>query len=127
MGNLVLIGMGGFLGAIARYWLSGRVQDLSGAIGFPYGTLAVNLLGCFVLGILSYLIDTRGWLGPETRALLIVGLIGAFTTFSTFSLETMNLLQDGELMRAFANISASTLLGLLAVWLGRSLPILIWR
>ncbi|MEX1248852.1 MAG: fluoride efflux transporter CrcB [Anaerolineales bacterium] len=127
MGNLVLIGVGGFLGAVARYWLSGRVQDLSGAIGFPYGTLAVNILGCFALGVLSYLIDTRGLLGPESRALMIVGILGAFTTFSTFSMETLNLLLDGELVRALINIFASTLLGLAAVWAGRSLLFLIWR
>jgi len=127
MGNLVYIGVGGFLGAIARHWLAGRAQELSGSIGFPYGTLAVNLAGCFVLGVLSYLIDARGLFNPETRALLVVGLLGAFTTFSTFSSETLNLLTSGESMRALANVGVSVVLGVGAVWLGRALPLLIWR
>ena len=127
MGNLVYIGIGGFLGAIARYWLAGRAQELSASIGFPYGTLAVNLVGCFVLGLLSFLIDARGLFNPETRALLVVGLLGAFTTFSTFSSETLNLLTSGESMRALANVGVSVVLGVGAVWLGRALPLLIWR
>ena len=127
MGNLFLIGVGGFVGAIARFWLSGRVQDLSGSVGFPYGTLVVNLAGCFLLGILSYLVDTRGMFGPEARSLLIIGLLGAFTTFSTFSSESLNLLMSGEAMPALINVSSSVLLGIVAVWLGRTLPLLIWR
>ena len=127
MGNLLYIGVGGFVGAIARFWLSGRVQDLSGSIGFPYGTLAINLVGCFLLGILSYLIDVRGMFTPEVRSLLIIGLLGAFTTFSTFSLETFNLLTAGETFRALLNISSSVIFGLAAVWAGRMLLLLIWR
>ena len=127
MGNLVLIGVGGFVGAIARFWLSGRVQDLSGSIGFPYGTLVVNLAGCFLLGVLSYLVDARGLFSPEARSLLIVGLLGAFTTFSTFSSESLNLLMSGETLRAMINVSSSVLLGILAVWVGRALPLLLWR
>jgi len=127
MGNLLYIGVGGFMGAIARFWLSGRVQDLSGSIGFPYGTLAINLVGCFLLGILSYLIDVRGMFTPEVRSLLIIGLLGAFTTFSTFSLETFNLLTAGETFRALLNISSSVIFGLAAVWAGRMLLLLIWR
>ena len=96
MVNVLLLGLGGFLGAIFRYWVAGRIQDLSGSIGFPYGTLVVNILGCFVLGLLTYLIDARGLLNPESRAFLVVGLLGAFTTFSTFSLESFNLLSRGE-------------------------------
>ena len=127
MGNLLYIGVGGFMGAIARFWLSGRVQDLSGSIGFPYGTLAINLVGCFLLGILSYLIDVRGMFTPEVRSLLIIGLLGAFTTFSTFSMETFNLLAAGESVRALLNISSSVIFGLAAVWAGRMLLLLIWR
>ena len=127
MDNLVLIGIGGFVGAIARFWVSGRVQDISGSIGFPYGTLVVNLVGCLLLGLLSYLIDVRGMFSPEVRSLLIIGLLGAFTTFSTFSMETFNLLAAGETFRALANLSSSVVLGLLAVWAGRLLPLMIWR
>ena len=127
MGNLLLIGVGGFVGAIARFWLSGRVQDLSGSIGFPYGTLVINLVGCFLLGVLSYLIDVRGMFTPEVRSLLIVGLLGAFTTFSTFSMETFNLLAAGESVRALVNVASSVILGLAAVWAGRMLLLLIGR
>ena len=127
MGNLLLIGVGGFVGAIARFWLSGRVQDLSGSIGFPYGTLVINLVGCFLLGVLSYLIDVRGMFTPEVRSLLIVGLLGAFTTFSTFSMETFNLLAAGESIRALVNVASSVILGLAAVWAGRMLLLLIGR
>ena len=122
MGNLLLIGLGGALGAMARYWLGGRVQALSGSFSFPYGTLAVNVLGAFLLGFLAYLVEGRGLLTPEARALLMVGLLGAFTTFSTFGLETLNLLREGQTTAALANIGASLLLSLLAVWAGRYLP-----
>lgn len=122
MGNLLLIGLGGALGAIARYWLGGRVQALSGSFGFPYGTLGVNVLGCFAIGLMAYLVEGRGLLTPETRALLIVGLLGAFTTFSTFGLETLNLLREGQLAPAAANAAANVFLGLFAVWAGRFLP-----
>ncbi|MEX2144422.1 MAG: fluoride efflux transporter CrcB [Anaerolineales bacterium] len=127
MGNLLLIGIGGFVGAIVRFWLSGRVQDFSGSIGFPYGTLAVNLVGCFLLGAISYLIDVRGLFTPEVRSLLVIGLLGAFTTFSTFSMETFSLLSAGETLRAIINVTSSVLLGLVAVWAGRMLLLLIWR
>ncbi len=122
MGNIVLIGVGGFAGAVARYWLAGRVQEISGSVGFPYGTMAVNILGCFILGVTYYLVDTRGLLGPEARSLLMVGVLGAFTTFSTFSLETLNMIVDGQLLRALVNVAASVSFGLIAVWAGRFLP-----
>lgn len=127
MGNLFLIGVGGFLGAIVRYWLSGRFQELSGSIGFPYGTLAVNLIGCLVLGLLTWLVDARGLFGPETRSLFIIGLLGAFTTFSTFSLETLNLLLARQFLPAFTNVAANNLLGLFALLAGRYLPLAIWE
>ena len=127
MGNILLIGMGGFLGAILRYWLSGRVQELSGSISYPYGTLVVNISGCFMLGVLTWLVEARGFFTPELRSLLFVGLLGAFTTYSTFSLETLNLFTVGDTPRAFLNIASSVVLGLAAVWAGRFLPLLVWR
>ncbi len=121
MGNLLLIGVGGALGAIARYWLGGRAQALSGSLSFPYGTLTVNLLGCLLIGVLAAFV-ARGSLPAEWQALLLVGLLGAFTTFSTFSLEALLLLQAARIGAAAAYVGGSALLGLLAVWAGYGLP-----
>ena len=124
--KILLIGGGGFTGSVLRYFVSGYVQDLSGSIGFPYGTLAVNLAGCFVIGFLSYLADVRGVFTAETRAFVFIGLLGGFTTFSTFGNETMNLLREGENLSALINIGTHVLLGLACVWLGRTIAYLIW-
>lgn len=124
--KLLLVGGGGFAGSVLRYLVSGYVQNLSGSIGFPYGTLAVNLAGCFVIGFLSYLADVRGVFTAEARAFVFVGVLGGFTTFSTFGNETMNLLRDGENAYALFNIGTHVLLGLGFVWLGRAMAYLIW-
>lgn len=110
-----------------RYWLGGLVQDQTGDGGFPSGTLAVNLIGCLAIGLLAYLIDSRGAAGPATRAFLLVGVLGGFTTFSAFGNETLNLIRDGETALAGANILANVVLGLGAVWAGRFLAHAIWR
>jgi len=125
--SLLLIGTGGFIGSILRYLLSGYAQQLSKSIQFPFGTLAVNLVGCALVGFLAELADHRGVLAGETRAFLIVGLLGGFTTFSAFGNETMNLLRDGELGLAFGNIIGHIILGLIAVWLGYSTAYLLWK
>lgn len=121
MQNLFIIGVGGFFGATLRYLLSGYVQGMSGSIEFPYGTLAVNVLGSFLIGLLTQLVETQGVFEPETRAFVFMGLLGALTTFSTFSIETTNLLMDGENLLAALNVGANLGLCLLAVWLGRVL------
>lgn len=127
MANLIFIGMGGFLGAVLRYQVSGWVQTLSRSAGFPYGTLAVNVAGSFTIGLCYFFIESRGAFTPQARAFLLIGLLGAFTTFSTFSMETLNLASGGELGRAGLNLLANASLALLAVWAGRMLPYLIWR
>lgn len=127
MNPYLIIGMGGFIGAVLRYALGGAVQTWSKSVGFPYGTLAVNVLGCLLIGLLSYLADTRSAITPELRSFLIIGILGAFTTFSTFSNETMNLLRTGENLASLANISAHLVLGLGGVWLGRALAQALWR
>lgn len=127
MGRLLLVGAGGFLGSILRYLASGWVQQWLQTASFPFGTLAVNVLGCLVIGFLSQLADARGVFTPETRALVFVGVLGGFTTFSTFSDETFNLLRDNEVIPALANLSAHIVLGLGAVWLGRALAYWLWR
>lgn len=126
MERIFLIGLGGAIGSVLRYLVSGWVQTASGSISFPVGTLVVNVLGCFVIGMLSYLADVRGVLTPEMRALFVIGILGGFTTFSTFGNETMTLARDGEMAYAFANIAASLILGLGAVWLGRNAVAWIW-
>lgn len=117
--HLVSIAIGGALGALARYGLSGWIHARLGA-GFPWGTLGVNVLGSFLIGFgLSYLQHTA--LPPEAREFLAIGLLGAFTTFSTFTWETAALLQDGEWARAGLYAGGSLGLGLAAVLAGLGL------
>jgi fluoride exporter len=125
--KLLLIGAGGFIGSVFRYAVGGAVQTLSHSVAFPYGTLAVNILGCFCIGFLSELVDTRALISTDTRAFLIVGILGGFTTFSAFGNETMNLIRDGEATLALINVGTQVLLGLGAVWLGYTLAYMIWR
>ncbi len=127
MGKLLLIGLGGFAGSIVRYWASGYVQQLSRSAEFPYGTLFVNLAGCLLIGAVSQLAETRGLLTPEARNFVFVGLLGGFTTYSTFGNETFNLLRAGDGLPALLNIGAHLGLGLGAVWLGRTAVEVIWR
>ena len=127
MNKLLWVGLGGFAGSVLRYLVSGWAQQASGTVSFPWGTLAVNVLGCFAIGTLSYLADTRGILHPEARLFLIVGLLGGFTTFSAFGNETMNLVRDGENLLAAANAGASVILCLVSVWAGRAIAVAVWR
>jgi len=115
--QLIAIAVGGAVGALLRYGVSVGVAGLLGR-GFPYGTLAVNVLGCLAMGILYVLLLERLALGAEWRAALLVGLLGAFTTFSTFSMETLLLVENGEQLRALGNIAATVVLCLLATWVG---------
>lgn len=126
MGNILLVGVGGFLGSIARYLVSGYIQDRTGEI-FPFGTLAVNVIGCFVIGGLSELAEARAFLSPEARALVVIGVLGGFTTFSTFGNETVNLLRDGEWAFAVMNLLTHAVLAIGAVWVGRTTAHTIWR
>ena len=117
MMQLLVIGAGGAIGAIARYLLSSWVYSLSGR-AFPWGTLAVNLLGSLLIGFFSVWLLERMTLSSEMRALLMVGFLGAFTTFSTFSLETLLLLQEGAVARAGVNIVVSVITCIFAAWMG---------
>jgi CrcB protein len=121
------MGAGGFLGSILRYLFSGYIQGVLRSAGFPYGTLAVNILGCLLIGFLSELAESQGAFRPEARAFMFIGFLGGFTTFSTFSNETVNLLRASENLLAYANIAMHIILGLGAVWLGRTLAHLLWR
>ena len=127
MHQIILVGVGGFFGAVLRYLISGYVQNLTQSVAFPYGTLAVNISGCFLIGIFAHLVESQGGMTAEMRLLLMVGLLGSFTTYSTFSNETMNLFQDQRLFLALINIVTHIILGLSAVLLGRFTIITIWR
>jgi CrcB protein len=126
VGKLFLAGLGGFIGSSLRYVVTGYVQQTSHSISFPYGTLAVNLIGCFIIGFLSQLAESRGVFTAESRTFVFVGLLGGFTTFSAFGNETMNLWRDGQNTFALANIAAHLVLGLGAVWISRALAFQIW-
>lgn len=125
--NILLVALGGAFGSVSRYLLGTWVQSASKSIDFPYGTLTVNLIGCFVIGFLSQLAEARGVFTSETRALVFVGVLGGFTTFSSFGNDTINLLRDGEMVNALANVGANVILGLLLVWLGRTVAFWIWK
>ena len=127
MHKVILVGLGGFIGAVLRYLISGGVQSLTQSVAFPHGTLAVNITGCFFIGICSHLVESQIGLTAETRLFLMVGLLGSFTTYSTFSNETVNLLQDQRLFLALLNIASHIILGLSAVLLGRFTIITVWR
>jgi CrcB protein len=115
--QLIAIASGGAIGALFRFWVSSGVYNLLGR-GFPYGTLAVNVLGSLLMGFLYVMLLDRVTLGPELRAALLVGFLGAFTTFSTFSIETLNLIEQGDFMKAGLNMAVSVSACVLACWLG---------
>lgn len=117
----LLVGTGGFLGAVARYAVSGAVHRFTGFPAFPYGTLVVNLAGCAAIGLLAGWVETRQVLGPEARLFLFIGVLGSFTTFSTFGYETLALLRDGATIRAAANVLLHVGLGIGAAWGGLTL------
>lgn len=120
--NYLWIGLGSALGGMARYWCSGFVPRLLGTT-FPWGTFAVNVIGCGFIGFFATLTSPDGrWLvGSLPRQFVMIGICGGFTTFSSFSLETLNLARDGEWFRAGWNVAGSVVCCLAAVWLGHVL------
>jgi CrcB protein len=115
------VAIGGALGSMARYFIGGLISEKTGG-SFPWGTLAVNVTGSFIIGILGALTVPEGKMAPQTRALatqlLITGVCGGYTTFSSFSLQTLNLLRDGEWLYAAGNVLLSVILCMIAVWIG---------
>ena len=115
--RLSLVLLGGALGSAGRYlvsvWMAGRFGD-----DFPWGTLVVNVVGSFLIGLLATLADEAAWFGPEVRVFLVAGLLGGFTTFSAFSLETLRLVEDREIVRAAFYMVGSVVLSITAALLG---------
>lgn len=118
--SLLFIGVGGFVGATARYLIDGAVSEATGA-AFPWGTLVVNISGAFVIGILFALVIERAALSPDLRGPLMIGFVGSYTTFSTLALESWRMFEDGAWMAAGANLVGSVLLGVVAVIAGLTL------
>lgn len=126
MEKALLVGLGGFVGAIGRYALGGGVHRLFPAAHFPWGTLTVNVLGCLLMGVLGAAADVRGVLSPEARTLLMIGTLGGFTTFSSFAYETLSLARDGQSLGMLGNVVLHFGLCLLAVWLGDGVGRSLW-
>jgi fluoride exporter len=121
MEKFLLVGVGGFIGSTLRYGLGGLVLRLKSGSLFPWETLAVNVIGCVVIGALAALSESRGLFADTTRAFLFVGLLGGFTTFSSFGYETFELLRDGQWASAATSVTLQLVLGLGGVWAGHAL------
>ena len=115
--QLIAIAGGGAIGALLRFWVSSGVYQLLGR-GFPWGTLAVNFIGSFLMGLLFVLFLERSMVSGELRGAILVGLLGAFTTFSTFSMETLALIEQADYLKALMNTLLSVTLCILACWAG---------
>jgi len=121
MRSILYVGVGSFMGGICRYLLSTWVYKLLDNPWFPYGTLAVNVVGCLVIGFLAAIAETRSVFTSDVRLFIFVGIIGGFTTFSSFALETFSLAQKNQSLAAVINLGLEVFLGLLAVWIGNLL------
>lgn len=117
MTKILWVGLAGFLGTAGRYLISGMIARRFGET-FPLGTLAVNLMGCFLIGFLFHFLHERVLIDPLLRTMIMIGFLGAFTTFSSFGLQTFTLLREGQTALALLNILASNLTGLVLVWIG---------
>ena len=122
--NAAMVGSGGFIGALARYGLSGLVHRQVPFATFPYGTMAVNLIGCCAIGVIAGLAESRQLFGPEFRTFALIGILGGFTTFSTFGYETFAMIRDAEYVQGAANVGVHVALGLILVWLGYAMTTL---
>lgn len=121
MFKVFLVGLGGFIGSVLRYLVAGLAQRAPMVSRLPNGTLTVNLLGCLLIGYLTGLAEARQLFSPEVRALVLIGFLGGFTTFSTFGFETFSLLRDGQMLTAGLNMGLHLVLGVGFVWVGFAL------
>ncbi len=115
---IIIAGLGGFIGTIMRYVLNNVIYHAMDYPLYPFGTLIINVLGCFFIGLLAGMVETRASISPEIRTFIQIGVLGGFTTFSTFGYETFNLFRDGQFVLAACNILLQVVVGLVAVWLG---------
>ncbi len=125
MEKVILVGLGGFLGSILRYGAGGLVGRMKAGWTFPLETLLVNVAGCLVLGLLAGLSQSRGMLSGTPRAFLFIGLLGGFTTFSTFGYETFQLMRDGQWPAAMLSTGLQVVLGIGGVWAGHTVASLV--
>lgn len=120
------VGVGGFLGAIFRYWAGSALNRIRPGAVLPYETLVINVAGCLVMGVLIGLSESRGILGTSSRAFLLVGVLGGFTTFSTFGYELFQLIRGGQIGSALASTVLHVVLGASAVWAGDAAARALW-
>lgn len=120
MSKTILIGIAGLIGTLLRYWLAGFVTRQSGET-FPWGTLMVNIVGCLIAGAVFHLTEERSLTDPTLRTVILIGLLGGFTTFSSYGLQTFALLRDNAIGLATLNLIVSNVLGLFMVWVGYGL------
>jgi fluoride exporter len=113
----LLIGTGGFIGSVLRYWTSVNAYKVFGE-KFPYGTFAVNVIGCLLIGFIAEVSENRFLISPEIRTFLMIGFLGGYTTFSTFGYETFMLIQDKDYVTAFLNVLLSIVVCLTSIWIG---------
>lgn len=118
MKAMLIVGLGGLVGSVARYKLGGWVLHLTSLEKFPWSTFTVNVLGCFAVGLLAGLVEKLEWFAPDTRLFLFTGLLGGFTTFSAFGLDALYLVRRGEWLTAGSYAGLSMAVGVAAVWLG---------
>ena len=126
MEKLLLVGLGGFLGATLRYGIGGLIGRLKAGWTFPLETLLINVAGCLAIGALTGWAESRGVFSGATRAFLFIGVLGGFTTFSSFGYETFQLMRDGQWSPAMLSVALQVVLGLGAVWAGHRLSLLAW-
>ncbi|WP_028577769.1 fluoride efflux transporter CrcB [Desulfomicrobium escambiense] len=120
MMKILLIALAGACGTLSRYWLSGLAYDILGR-DFPWGTWAVNILGCFLFGLVAVLAEERGFLSAQARILILTGFMGAFTTFSTFIFESGGILNEGQWLKLALNVGGQNIVGFAALYLGSGL------
>jgi len=126
MDKLLLVGLGGALGSMLRYGLGGAIARLKAGWTFPLETLLINVSGCIAIGLLAGLGEARGVFSASARAFLFIGVLGGFTTFSTFGYETLQLLRDGQWPAAMLSTSLQVVLGIGGAWLGQAIARSAW-
>jgi CrcB protein len=112
-----MVGIGGFLGSVLRFWMGSFIGGRLGA-RFPYGTFVINVSGSFLVGMIVTVLATKAHWSPNWRYLIPIGFIGGYTTFSTFEFETLRLAQDGQMLMAILNVTLSVVVGFVGVWAG---------